>query len=181
MKIRPLLDWPSALIALVSVAGAVEVYMKEGSAVFFTILADDSLLFLSILPKVAAGCLIGAAVRVLVPREVIVRFLGEGSGLRGLLLASTAGALFPAGPFTVFPLSAAFLVSGADRGAAIAFISGWLLLGLNRAIVWELPFFGLDFVTFRLLVSLPLPILAGAGARLLEKYVTAFRPGQAET
>ncbi len=32
------------------------------------------------------------------------------------------------------------MVSGADRGSAVAFVTGWLLLGVNRAVIWELPF-----------------------------------------
>jgi hypothetical protein len=43
------------------------------------------------------------------------------------------------------------------------------LLGYARAIVWELPFFGLDFVTWRIIFSLPLPILAGLAGRILWK------------
>jgi hypothetical protein len=31
--------------------------------------------------------------------------------------------------------------------------------------VWELPFFGVDFVLWRMLVAIPLPILAGLLAR----------------
>ena len=30
----------------------------------------------------------------------------------------------------------------------------WTLIGYTRALVWELPFFGLDFVTWRILFSL---------------------------
>jgi hypothetical protein len=35
-------------------------------------------------------------------------------------------------------------------------------------LIWELPFFGLDFVVLRLLVSLPLPLIAG----LLTQWLT---------
>ena len=41
-----------------------------------------------------------------------------------------------------------------------------LLLGINRAIIWEMPFFGPDFVIFRFLISLPMPLLLGFLARL---------------
>ena len=93
------------------------------------------------------------------------RWIGEGSGLTGLLIATLAGILFPAGPFTIFPLAAAFLVAGADRGAAVAFISAWLLLGMTRAVIWEMPFFGMPFVAWRSLMALPMPVLAGLMAR----------------
>jgi len=45
------------------------------------------------------------------------------------------------------------------------------LIGYTRAIVWELPFFGLDFVTWRILFSLPLPILAGLAARIAWRFM----------
>jgi hypothetical protein len=32
-------------------------------------------------------------------------------------------------------------------GVAIAFITSWTLLGYSRALVWELPIFGLDFLS----------------------------------
>ena len=119
------------------------------------------------LPKVLAGCLIGAFVTLLLPRETD-RALGRG-GVRHLAASCSrrvAGAILPGGPFTIYPVAAAFLAAGADAGAACAFVISWTLLGYTRAIVWELPFFGLDFVTWRIIFSLPLPILAGLAARV---------------
>ncbi len=159
------IDWSFRIVAVLSIGGAATVFIREGSHVFFEVLFEDTLLFLEIVPKVLAGTLIGALIRLLVSKETIAATLGAGSGLRGLGIATLAGILIPAGPFTVFPLSAALLVAGADAGAAAAFVSAWLLLGLNRAIVWEVPFFGLDFVGLRMLVSAPMPILLGFAAR----------------
>ena len=80
-------------------------------------------------------------------------------------VATVAGAILPGGPFTIYPVAGSFLAAGADVGAACAFVISWTLIGYTRAIVWELPFFGLDFVTWRIIFSLPLPILAGLAAR----------------
>ena len=68
------------------------------------------------------------------------------------------GAVLPGGPLTIYPVAAAFLVLGADVGTAVAFITAWNLLGYNRALIWELPFFGPEFVGWRILIALPLPI-----------------------
>lgn len=170
---RPVFDWAFAIVAALSLGSAAYVLHRYGVDTAAEILREDIELFLTILPKVAAGCLIGAFVRLLVPREIIVRWVGEGSGLRGLAIATAVGAIFPGGPFTIFPLAGAFMLSGADRGSAIAFITAWLLLGVNRAIIWELPFFGTDFVMLRMLVSLPLPILGGMLARAVDKLAPA--------
>jgi uncharacterized membrane protein YraQ (UPF0718 family) len=166
---RSVLDWPFVIVAALSIGSAAFVLHRDGAGVARAILVEDIELFLTILPKVAAGCLIGALVRLLVPREVIVRWVGQGSGLKGLAIATAVGAIFPGGPFTIFPLAGAFMLSGADRGSAVAFVTGWLLLGVNRAIIWELPFFGTDFVALRFLISLPLPLLAGLLARGVDR------------
>ena len=71
----------------------------------------------------------------------------------------------------MFPIAAAFLAIGADVGAAIAFITSWTLLGYGRALVWELPFFGADFVIWRSLVALPLPVVAGLLRALARRLV----------
>jgi uncharacterized membrane protein YraQ (UPF0718 family) len=160
------IDWGFAIVATLSFGSAGYVLAKEGWATAWPILGEDFNLLVSILPKVALGCLIGALIRVLLSRETIERHVGEGSGITGLALAGLIGALFPAGPFTIFPLAVVLMASGADRGAAIAFTSAWLLIGVNRAIIWEMPFFGLDFVSFRFLISLPMPVLLGLLARL---------------
>jgi hypothetical protein len=55
---------------------------------------------------------------------------------------------------------------GADAGAVVTFIVSWTLIGYTRALIWELPFFGSDFVIWRIVQALPLPIIAGLLARI---------------
>jgi uncharacterized membrane protein YraQ (UPF0718 family) len=162
---RRAFDWSAAVITTLALTSATVVYLRDGQARFLKILTDDLGLFGMMLPKVLAGCLIGAFVTLLLPRETIARWVGADSGLAGILLATLAGAILPGGPFTIYPVAAAFLAVGADAGAACAFVISWTLLGYARALVWELPFFGLDFITWRILFSIPLPIIAGLAAR----------------
>lgn len=164
---RRLFDWSFWLIAVLTALSLALVWQRDGTEIVRHIFIDDLWLFAEILPKVIAGTLIGELVRRLVPREIIVKWLGEGSGLRGLVIAAFIGFLFPAGPFTVFPLAASLLLIGADRGAAVAFVTGWLLIGLNRMLIWELPFFGADIVGLRIAVSFWMPVAAGLLARWL--------------
>jgi uncharacterized membrane protein YraQ (UPF0718 family) len=154
-------DWSTALVVALGGGSAAVVYLREGADRFLAILGSDLLLFGEMLPKMLAGCLIGGFVTMLLPRELVARLVGAESGLLGLLIASATAAVLPGGPFTIYPVAAAFLAIGADAGTAIAFITSWMLLGYNRALVWELPFFGPDFVVWRIVVSLPIPILAG--------------------
>ena len=164
---RKAFDWSSATIAVAVVVAAAIVYWRDGEARFLEILISDTRLFVDILPKVLAACLIAAFVAVLMPREVVLRWVGAESGLLGILIATLAGTICPGGPITIFPIAAAFVAIGADTGAAIAFITSWTLLGYARILVWELPFFGGEFVIWRTIISLPLPIVAGLLARFL--------------
>ncbi len=166
---RKAFDWSSATIAAAVVVSAAVVYWRDGQARFLEILFSDFSLFIDILPKVLAACLIAAFVAVLMPRETVLRWVGAESGLVGILIATLAGTVCPGGPITIFPIAAAFVAIGADTGAAIAFITSWTLLGYARILVWELPFFGGEFVIWRTIISLPLPIVAGLLARWLTR------------
>ncbi len=158
---RKAFDFSTATVLAISAVSGVTVYVREGSARFFAIFRGDVLLFGNMMPKMLAGCLIGGFVTLLLPREMVARLVGSESGILGIIIASATGAVLPGGPFTIYPVAAAFLGIGADAGTAIAFVTSWMLLGYNRALVWELPFFGGHFVVWRIVVCLPLPILAG--------------------
>ncbi len=170
---RRAFDWSAAVIATLAFGSAAYVLIRDGQARFLSILTDDVLLFGTMLPKVLAGARIGAFGTLLLPRETIVKWVGAESGIGGILVATIAGAILPGGPFTIYPVAGSFLIAGADVGAACAFVISWTLIGYTRAIVWELPFFGLDFVTWRILFSLPLPILSGVLARYAWRF---FKP-----
>ena len=164
-------DWSTAVIALLAIAAALTVTLRDGTEHATAILWSDVGLFAVTAPRMLAGCLIGAFVTLLLPREVVARWVGAESGIAGLLVATALGAVMPGGPFTIYPVAGALLLIGADVGAACAFVISWTLLGYNRAIIWELPFFGFDFVTWRIILSIPLPIVAGLLARAAWRFV----------
>jgi uncharacterized membrane protein YraQ (UPF0718 family) len=171
LRSRSIVDTSTLVVLGLVLAGAVLVYRREGLDGLLHILAEDSWLFVEILPKVLAGCLIGAFMAALLPREVVSRWVGGDSGFTGLVIATAIGAILPGGPFTIYPLAGAFLAIGAGVGPTVAFVTSWTVIGLNRAIIWEVPFFGIEFVTMRMIASLPLPILAGLAAHGLAKLV----------
>jgi uncharacterized membrane protein YraQ (UPF0718 family) len=165
-------EWSTAVIGSIALAAAVAVYLRDGSDKMLAILSKDLELLGGMLPKMAAGCLIAAFVTRLLPREVVARVVGSESGIVGLFIAMMMGAVLPGGPLTIYPLAAAFLVLGADVGTAIAFITAWNLLGYNRALIWELPFFGPEFVGWRVMMALPLPIIAGLMGRWAARLIS---------
>ncbi|HEY7300285.1 MAG TPA: permease [Xanthobacteraceae bacterium] len=164
-------EWSTAIIAAISITAGTIVFIRDGSDRFITILSSDLWLFTTMLPKMAAGCLIAAFVTRLLPREVVARVVGAESGVLGILIAMVMGAVLPGGPLTIYPVAGAFLVLGADVGTAVAFITSWNVLGYNRALIWELPFFGAEFVGWRIVIALPLPLIAGLLARIAARAV----------
>ncbi len=166
---RRAFDWSTAAIAAIALCAAASVYWRDGREHFLAILGSDLTLFGEMLPKVLAGCLIGSFVTLLLPREMVAHWVGHESGFLGLLIAALFGFILPGGPITIYPVAGAFLVMGADAGAVVTFIVSWTLIGYTRALVWELPFFGSDFVLWRIIEALPLPILAGILARIVVK------------
>lgn len=166
-------EWSTAIIGAVSLVAVAIVYWRDGFDKVIGILAHDLELFGGMLPKMAAGCLIGVFSTLLIPREVVARWVGAESGFAGLLIATGAGVIMPGGPVTVYPVAGAFLAVGADIGAALAFVTSWTLLGYARALVWELPFFGPDFVLWRMAIAPLFPILVGVLGRLVAQAARA--------
>jgi uncharacterized membrane protein YraQ (UPF0718 family) len=106
----------------------------------------------------------------LIPRDWIQGALGEQSGLRGILIATLAGIVTPAGPFVSLPIAAALRASGAGAGAVVAYLTAWALLAVHRLVAWEMPMLGARFAVFRWMLSLILPVVAGSIARLLARH-----------
>ena len=174
-RIRKPIGWSMIVIAVLVAVCVVLVWRRDGVDGVTEILFSDLALFGGILPRVLAGCLLGAFIAEILPHEKVSRALGPNSGLKGLLIGTAFGAILPGGPFTVYPVAAALLTVGADFGAAIAMVVSWTLIGYGRAIVWELPIMGTDFTLWRIVISLPLPILAGALGRFV--YVRIYPKG----
>lgn len=155
------------ILAALAAGGAVGLYLRSGLAAVYASLGENLLLLLEILPIVAAAVMIAGYAQILVPQQTMGRWLGSQSGLRGLAVAEIAGILTPGGPFAAFPLVLALYRAGASLATCVTFLTAWSLIGLNRALVWEIPFLGWEFVAIRLAISLPLPILTGMLVKLL--------------
>ncbi|MGF1527442.1 MAG: hypothetical protein ACFCBW_11720 [Candidatus Competibacterales bacterium] len=161
------IDWGLGLIATTGTTCAAWVWFNQGPGAFWQILMGDAHLLLAVLPKVIAGVLLAGLLAVLLPREQVAAWLGQGSGVYGLILSAAVGALLPGGPAMVFPLGVTLIARGADGGAVTAYLLGWALLSLNRTLVWEVSFMGFELAALRWGICLPLPVVVGALVRRL--------------
>jgi len=118
-------------------------------------------LILEITPRMLAAFTIAGLIQAVVPQDVIVRWMGHGSGARGLLIGMTLGSVTPGGPMTHFPVVASLFKVGVGIGPLVAYLTAWSLFGLQRIIMWEIPFLGPKVVAIRVAVSLFFPLLAG--------------------
>ena len=155
---------------------AVACWATKGPEVFWAALHDDLGFMVTVFPRILLALLVAGLVQAVLPRDKVAYWVGSESGLRGILIATLAGALTPGGPMTSFPLVVALYMAGADRGSLVAYLTSWELLGFQRFIVWEVPMLGVDFALLRGLANLPLPILAGLLARWLPGMGTRVPP-----
>lgn len=142
-------------------------YLILGPAAFAEAVADDIEMLIETVPRIVAALAIAGLIWVMLPRDKLMRLIGVEAGWRGLVIASIAGMITPGGPSSAFALLAMLGRAGADRGALVAYVTAWAMLGIQRMLVWDVPFMGAEFSLTRFLVSLPLPVVAGLIARRL--------------
>lgn len=89
-----------------------------------------------------------------VPRETIIRYLGEGSGLKGIVLSIVLGAA-AAGPlYGAFPVAAVMAKKGTKYSNIIIFLCSWSTLKIPM-FLFEMSALGVKFALTRLLVNIP--------------------------
>lgn len=150
-----------------AIAAGSACWLVLGEADFLNALESDLELIVKMMPRIAIALTVAGLLWVTLPREHVTALIGTESGMRGLLIATGAGILTPGGPSSAFALLAVLGGAGADRGAMIAYIVSWAILGVQRILVWDVPFMGAEFSFVRFVVCLPLPIVTGLIARRL--------------
>jgi uncharacterized membrane protein YraQ (UPF0718 family) len=84
------------------------------------------------LPLLLVGFVVAGLAQVLIPRELITRWLGADAGIKGILIGCVVGGLVPGAPYATFPLIAALYRGGASMGAVVGFVSAWALWSVSR-------------------------------------------------
>lgn len=159
-------------IMLALAAGLTLLAWRQGPETALAGLRAGARMGWDILPVLALAFLAAGMVGQVLPHEALVKWMGEQSGWRGLLVGTVAGALTPGGPFVQFPIVAALLNAGAGVAPMMAYITAWSLLGVNRLLVFEAPLLGWRLALARLAASLALPFLVGLLTRAILNRVT---------
>jgi uncharacterized membrane protein YraQ (UPF0718 family) len=136
------------IMAVLAIALLAVGYFKGGGQ-HLTGLKSGAWMVVEILPLLVFAFIVAGMVQVLLPRELLSRWVGEESGLRGILLGSLAGGFTPGGPYVSLPIVAGLLKSGASTGTMVAFLTSWSLIAVGR-LPMEVGILGWQFTAVRL-------------------------------
>ena len=123
-------------------------------------------MLVEILPLLVFAFIVAGMVQVLLPRDLISKWVGVESGLRGILIGTVAGGLTPGGPYVSLPVVAGFLRAGASVGTMVAFLTGWSLWAVSR-LPMELGILGWKFTLVRFACTFFFPPIAGLLAQAI--------------
>jgi len=115
---------------------------------------------IEVLPLLIFAFIVAGMVQVLLPRELLAKWVGAESGMRGILIGTVAGGLSPGGPFVSLPIAAGLLRAGAGIGTMVAYLTAWSLWAVAR-LPMEIGIMGWKFVLIRLASTFFFPPIAG--------------------
>lgn len=124
------------------------------------------IMIIQILPLLLFAFIVAGMVQILLPKEVLSKWIGAESGIRGILIGSFAGGLAPGGPYVCLPIVAGLLKSGASMGIMVAFLTGWSIWAIGR-LPMEVGILGWKFTLIRVISTVIFPPIAGLIAHLL--------------
>ena len=122
---------PTLIMALLAIILLFTGYQRgDGSHVTGLKNAINTTLYIA--PLLIFAFIVAGMVQALLPAEAVSKWVGEESGMRGILIGTLAGALSPGGPYVSFPIAAGMLKAGAGAGTLVAYLTGWSLIALVR-------------------------------------------------
>jgi len=102
-----------------------------------------------------------------IPKEIVIKYIGKTSGIKGIFLSIVLGML-PTGPlYIAFPMAVALLKKGAKISNIIIFVSAWACIKLPQELV-EIRFMGIEFTLLRLALTIIFVVIMGT---IIEKII----------
>jgi len=117
-------------------------------------------MFVNILPSMLNVLILVSVFLYLVPNETIVRWLGKGSGLKGISIAAGVGSISLIPGFIAYPLASILLKSGVSYEILAVFITTLMMVGVLTLPV-ESKYFGLKVSIVRNFLSFLGAIIIG--------------------
>ena len=109
---------------------------------------NSSYYFIEMIQIMPMIFLLTVVIDVLIPKETIIKHLGEKAGIKGGLLALLLGSI-SAGPiYAAFPVSKLLLKKGASTGNVVIILSAWAVVKVPM-LANESKFLGVEFMATR--------------------------------
>ncbi len=112
---------------------------------------SNVLQMLSILPPIMI--LLGL-IDVWIPKEQLMKYMGNNSGIIGILLAILIGSVAAGPMYAAFPFTAVLIKKGAKFSNIIIFMNSWCLTKIST-LLFEFSALGYKFTLIRLLIDIP--------------------------
>ena len=117
-------------------------------------------MLIQIIPLLLFAMIVAGMIQVLIPNELISKWIGAESGIRGLLIGTAMGGITPGGPIISMPIAAGLLRTGASLGTMVAFMTSWSLIAASR-LPLEVGVMGWKFTLIRMACTFFFPPIAG--------------------
>ena len=151
--------YPTIIMGVIAITLLIIGY-NRGQGEHVTGLKSAFNLTFEILPLLIFAFIIAGMVPLLLPQELLSKWVGTESGMRGILIGTIAGGISPGGPYVSLPIIAGLLKSGASVGTMVAFLTGWSLWAIGR-FPMEIGIVGWKFTLIRFVSTFFFPPIAG--------------------
>ncbi|WP_346933574.1 permease [Clostridium sp.] len=112
---------------------------------------------LSVLPPIMI--LLGL-IDVWIPRETLVKYMGDNSGVTGVAIAMLIGSIAAGPMYAAFPFTAVLLRKGVKFSNVIIFMNAWCVTKIST-LLFEVSAIGFKFTISRLIIDIPGVIIMG--------------------
>ena len=164
---RKKMDLPTLITVILSIGLLVFTYIRDRQMAWNGLKLAGSTLWNNLI-LLLAGFILAGLVQVLLPKDLISRWLGDQSGFRSVLIGCAAGGLIPGAPYAVFPIVGGLYQAGAGLGAVVGFTTAWSLWSISRLPV-EIALIDPKVALIRYGITFLFPPLAGLIAQILSR------------
>jgi len=150
---------PTIIMGVIAIVLLFIGYQKGGGEHILGLKSAGNIL-LQIAPLLIFAFIVAGMIQLLVPIEMVSKWVGTESGFRGILVGTVVGSVTPGGPFVTLPIAAGLLRAGAGIGTMVALITAWSLIAVMR-LPMEVGIMGWKFSLVRLACVFFFPPIAG--------------------
>lgn len=95
-----------------------------------------------------------------IPRETLIKYMGDKSGILGIVLAMLIGSLAAGPMYASFPFTAVLIKKGVRFSNIIIFMNAWCVTKIST-LLFEFSSLGYRFTLIRLIIDIPGVIIMG--------------------